>query len=297
MEYMKVPRPPAAGVHKLWPQVLQNPVKVVVVGCGGTGSVMAGWLPFLHKTLLALGHPRGLRVTLMDGDVVSETNCVRQAFSIADVGRNKAGVIVERTNLYFGTRWEATERFVSEGDALHADFVIGCVDTRLARKVLAQACERGDVRYWLDCGNNDYDGQFVLGEPNGRRWSDRRGQPWTAVEQRAELGRNRLPTVAEIYPSTVDATIPEDAPACSAVEALTRQGAFVNQVIASHACVLLGRLFRFGEISHHGEVVNLATGRAFPLPVPATAAPPAVPPAAPRRPARVRAARAAGATP
>jgi tRNA A37 threonylcarbamoyladenosine dehydratase len=53
--------------------------RVVVVGCGGTGSAVIGGLPFLHQALLAAGYP-GLHVTVADGDKVTATNCVRQPF-------------------------------------------------------------------------------------------------------------------------------------------------------------------------------------------------------------------------
>lgn len=227
-----------------------HPVKVQVVGCGGTGSVVAGWLPYLHQSLLAWGHRGGLNVELIDGDEVTETNCVRQGFSRADVGRNKAEVLVERINYFFGLRWTAKPAHVRDGWFLNAALVIGCVDTRRARAAIGAACG-ASVRYWLDCGNNDWDGQFVLGQP----------------QQGKEPAPGRLPTVVELFPDTVDASKDDDTPACSAVEALARQGPFVNQTIASHAMAMLARLFRSGRISHHGEMINLATGIASPLPV------------------------------
>jgi hypothetical protein len=61
-------------------------------------------LPFLHQAMRAWGHAYGLEVTLMDGDTVSETNCVRQPFSWSDVGQNKATVLI---NLFWGTKWNA----------------------------------------------------------------------------------------------------------------------------------------------------------------------------------------------
>jgi len=67
--------------HSIHPELLRRRVRVLVVGCGGTGSAVVGGLPFLHQALIAWGHPEGLQVTVMDGDVVSPTNCVRQPFS------------------------------------------------------------------------------------------------------------------------------------------------------------------------------------------------------------------------
>src|SRR6185437_16711483 len=59
---------------------------VTVVGCGGTGAQVALALPYLHQALLADGHPYGLRVFLVDGDTITETNCVRQPFARSEIG-------------------------------------------------------------------------------------------------------------------------------------------------------------------------------------------------------------------
>jgi len=53
----------------------------------------------------------------------------------------------------------------------------------------------------------------------------------------------------------------------SAIEALERQEPFVNTVLAQHALALLARLFRYGQISHHGGFVDIATSRSVPLAV------------------------------
>ena len=50
----------------------------------------------------------------------------------------------------------------------------------------------------------------------------------------------------------------EDAPSCSALEALERQEPFVNQTLASFALGLLARLFRHRELEVHGAFVNVA---------------------------------------
>ena len=60
--------------HVLPPDLLRNePVRVLIVGAGETVSAAATGLPYLHQAMQAWGHPRGLEVTLMDADTVSET--------------------------------------------------------------------------------------------------------------------------------------------------------------------------------------------------------------------------------
>jgi tRNA A37 threonylcarbamoyladenosine dehydratase len=50
-------------------------------------------LPYLHQSLLVHGHPSGLHVTIVDGDTISPTNCVRQPFARSEIGLSKAIVL------------------------------------------------------------------------------------------------------------------------------------------------------------------------------------------------------------
>ena len=84
-----------------------------MVGCGGNGSAVAAGLPYLHQAMLVAGHPGGLRVTLMDGDIISPANCVRQPFSSAEIGLAKAVVMVSRLNLFWGLTWTSIPEFLS----------------------------------------------------------------------------------------------------------------------------------------------------------------------------------------
>jgi PRTRC genetic system ThiF family protein len=235
-------------------------IRVLVIGAGGTGSAIVLGLPYLDQAMRAWGHSYGLEVTLMDGDVVSETNCVRQPFSVSDIGQNKAIVLVNRMNLFWGTRWSAIpHHFHPRSFDRHQDrcpdLVIGCVDTRAARKAIAESFRGGlgQVHYWLDLGNNAASGQYVLSQPlNGRN----------------RRKRQRLRTVSELYPEVIDVHGGEDPlPSCSAVEALDRQEPFINQTLASSALAMLAQLLRYGRLSHHGAFFNAKTGQMSALPV------------------------------
>ena len=243
-------------IHRIHPELLERQARVLVVGCGGTGSAVVSGLPYVHQSLVAHGHPGGLHVTVIDGDTISPTNCVRQPFAKPEIGLNKAIVLVNRINLFWGLKWEAVPAhlrsgtFVSRsysGDDLRAHIVIGCVDTRMARATIRDAVGKwSTVSYWLDLGNNADSGQFILGEPLNER------------NRRATL---RLRSAGELYPEIVDPTLDDDGqPSCSAAEALERQEPFVNSTLAQHALALLARLFRYGEISFHGGFINLASG-------------------------------------
>jgi len=235
-------------------------VRVLVVGAGGTGSAITMGLPYLDQALRVWGRFAGLDVVLMDADTVSETNCIRQPFSVSDIGQNKATVLINRINLFWGTHWRAEprnfdERTFDRVQGTSIDFLIGCVDSRAARNVIARALEKANnyTAYWLDLGNNSSSGQFVL------------GQPWNARNRRSA---QRLRTVNELYPEIIDADAGEDPlPSCSAIEALERQEPFINQALAMSALAMLARLLRYGRIAHHGGFLNAATGKMMALPV------------------------------
>lgn len=231
----------------------EQPLRVLVVGAGGNGSAVLLGLPYLHQAMKVWGYAGGLHVMLADGDLVSETNCVRQPFAAADVGLNKAVVLINRVNLFWGLRWQAYPgRFHKDSlrtNSASPHLIIGCVDTRAARRAILSAVTRANEStiYWLDLGNNASGGQYVL------------GQPLNAANRRSAT---RLRTVAELYPEITDAEAGEDPlPSCSAAEALERQEPFVNHVLATSALAMLARLFRYRVLTHHGAFYNASTGR------------------------------------
>jgi len=250
--------------HNLHPQLLERPIRILVVGCGGNGSSMASGLPYLHQALLAFGHPGGLAVTLIDPDTVSETNCVRQPFCRTEIGFPKAIVLAHRVNLFWGLNWQgvhATMQRLKKGSDV--DFVIGCVDTRKARRAIDKWVLNSRVLYWLDLGNNSSSGQFVL------------GQPKNSVNRKK---KDRLATVAELYPEILNRHKKDDAqPSCSAAEALTRQEPFINQNLAYQALAMLTQLLRHCSLSYQGAFCNLATGQVVPIPIRADVKTPAPP--------------------
>src|ERR1700721_622404 len=99
--------------HTIPSLLLEKTVRITVVGCGGTGSAVASGLPYLHQAMLALGHPGGLDVTLVDGDRISRINCVRQPFSESEIGLYKATVLATRINLFWGLGWRGGAGFLN----------------------------------------------------------------------------------------------------------------------------------------------------------------------------------------
>jgi len=247
--------------HSISAELLRHhALRILVVGAGGTGSAVVMGLPYLDQAMRVWGHRYGLEVALMDADSVSETNCVRQPFSVSDIGLNKATVLVNRINLFWGMNWTAiasgfhAKSFDRNQDRC-PDLVIGCVDTRAARRAIQDSFSHGLSRahYWLDLGNNASSGQYVLGQP---------------LNARNRRKAARLRTVSELYPEILDERVGEDPlPSCSAVEALDRQEPFINQTLAASALAMLAQLFRYGKLTHHGAFFNAKTGQMSALPV------------------------------
>ncbi|MGC1372855.1 MAG: PRTRC system ThiF family protein, partial [Candidatus Sulfotelmatobacter sp.] len=160
--------PKPVTVHRVKHWMVRDRVTIVVVGCGGTGAALVSGLPYLHHALLAAGHPSGIRVCVIDGDRITETNCVRQPFTLSEVGLYKAQALVNRLNIFWGLDWSAIPTDVRCGrDVPDCDFLISCVDTRAARATLAKVTrlKTRKFHYWLDTGNNADSGQFIMGEP------------------------------------------------------------------------------------------------------------------------------------
>lgn len=245
--------------HKLPANLLTKPVRILLVGAGGTGSQMMMKLVNLHKAMVALGHPHGLRVMVVDPDVVSHANIGRQNFYPGDVGSFKADVLVTRANMALeNTVWESNIGKLDTRSSLSEyDIVIGAVDNRSARLGILRGLEGtgSGVRYWLDMGNRKADGQVILGQ----------------VSTRSRVGEDklRLPHVGELYPEMIDPVQEDldDTPSCSLAEALAKQSLFINPTIADFAGNILWQLFTKGEIENHGVFVNLERMMVMPLKV------------------------------
>lgn len=243
-------------IHSIDSSLLVRAVKVVLVGAGGTGSHFLRRLANMHLALIELGHPAGLDVKVIDPDTVTKANVGRQNFWPSDVGQSKSAILVNRCNMMMQTDWAAQQAYVAEDTRFgDVDIVIGCVDNRKGRAAILTAMRKSIYRtaYWMDVGNRAHDGQVILGQ---------------VVPGKTKL-ENRLPHVADLYPEIIDASLDDtdDTPSCSLAEALQKQSLFINDTMANAACNLLWELLRYGEIKHHGQFVNIKTGRVTPLPI------------------------------
>ena len=243
----------------------ERPVRIVLIGCGGTGSEMLDELYRLNFTLRALGSP-GLVVNAFDGDDVSVWNLGRQRFFPADVGMNKAKVLVERYVPYGATGWRYADRhFDLDQDVRFlegADLLITAVDSAAFRYRLGEFAQRKLVvqgqkvkrsrkietsALWLDMGNGNSDGQVILGHL---------GQ-----------GVQRIPNVFDFYGNHLKSLrgVADSQPSCSHEDAIASQEFGVNRQAARHGASLLWQLCRHGQLGHQGMFFDISTGESHPL--------------------------------
>lgn len=245
------------SVHFTHKYLMHPPHKVTVdlVGIGGTGSQVLTNLARINEALVSLGHP-GLHVRAWDPDTVSPSNMGRQLFSPADLGQNKATVLITRINRFFGYEWEALPTKYDSWK--QSNILITCVDTAAARLSINKGItdkkkgfrEPTDLLYyWLDIGNLQKTGQAVIGTVR-----ERIGQPRTEKNTRMVL-----PTVVKKFPQLKKIKEGNQGPSCSLAEALEKQDLFINSSLAQFGCNLIWKLIREGSIRYHGCYVNLET--------------------------------------
>ncbi|MEY2161331.1 PRTRC system ThiF family protein [Rhodanobacter sp. FW106-PBR-LB-2-11] len=220
--------------------IADRPIRVTVVGAGGTGSLFLSELGRLDAALRVQGH-HGMDVTVFDPDTFSPANFGRQMTTQGDAGFNKAIMVVGRVNNFFGLDWRAVpEALDPVRRGIGADLIVGCVDSGKFRYQLGQSCRgvRTDA-LWCDFGNGSDRGQIVLGHLG----TPSRGQ--------------RLPNVYDLYGQELLAGDDDDLPSCSLAEALTRQKWAINQNMATAGATLLSTLLFDGGLDAHGALVRL----------------------------------------
>ena len=163
----------------------QRPVKVIMLGAGGTGAHIA---PHLYRLLYALDRP--VKFIICDGDKVEPKNLVRQNFTQADLGENKSKVIAERYSDAFGLETSYIPTFIEDAERLEElirpetyrcsvehpktgrsewkvmselVILIGAVDNNRSRKLCHDVFQKARELVYIDSGNGEYTGQIVCG--------------------------------------------------------------------------------------------------------------------------------------
>lgn len=143
-----------------------------VVGAGGTGTY------FLKEFSRFLCNNVDTKKSIVsmhiyDGDVVEEKNLSRQAFTDADIGRNKAAVMAEVLNDAFDLSYIAHDIYVLDRQQVTKNFqkkqysepvvplIVSCVDNHACRILLEQIFETEDSCVLFDSGNEFSSGEVV----------------------------------------------------------------------------------------------------------------------------------------
>ncbi|MCL2047389.1 MAG: ThiF family adenylyltransferase [Defluviitaleaceae bacterium] len=165
---------------------LNKPVKIIMLGAGGTGGHIA---PHLYRLLHTL--ERCAEVVICDGDIVEKKNLVRQNFIADDLGKNKAQVLAERYASAFGLEISYIPEFIEAEERLSTlvkpdtfpagefayqrqeglSVLIGCVDNNRSRQLCHQVFQTAKNLIYIDSGNGEHTGQVVCGiRRNGRTY-------------------------------------------------------------------------------------------------------------------------------
>lgn len=235
-------------ILKRYLQYPATPITVNVIGAGGTGSMILTHLARINSTLHAIDE-RMLMVKVYDPDKVTEANMGRQMFSMADLGRNKAEVLIDRINRFYGLNWDAVPH-EANGSATRCNVLITCTDTKASRRSLFhhykndKGCDLQSEHnyFWIDCGNDQHSGNVIVGSKE-YQW----------------------PTVVE-HPSWTDVE-DKQTPSCSIAEAIGKQDLFINSWIASVAGTWLWQFLHKKQINWRGAFLNIDTMNLRKIPV------------------------------
>ena len=158
---------------------LNAPVKIVMLGAGGTGAYVA---PHIYRLLYDLD--RSNRFIICDGDLVEMKNLRRQNFAPADLGLNKAQVLAERYASIWGMEASYVSSYIEDEGSLtrlvspeyrgtnpdgtglmtrEQVLLLGCVDNNRTRQLCHEVFRKAADLIYIDSGNDRNSGQIVCG--------------------------------------------------------------------------------------------------------------------------------------
>ena len=140
--------------------------KITIIGLGGTGSLLAEQIAKLNYAMLNSNHC-GIRLTLIDFDVVEQKNIGRQNFFPNEIGLYKVEALTKRLSRNYLMR-TIDFNVIRFEDLLiptysNEDLIISCVDNFETRN---EIFENVKYPYLLDIGNEKDFGQIILSKRN-----------------------------------------------------------------------------------------------------------------------------------
>lgn len=226
---------------------------ISLVGCGGTGSVVAIGLAKICLALKAQGKAIPT-IRLYDGDILSEANIGRvSGMYETDIGRRKSDILVEKINRSFGLSFMSRGMFPEKIDA-KANITISAVDTLKSRKDIIKflyskhkGYEHTFKRafYLLDVGNTSNSLQMIVSTVEESK------QPKSKYKT-----VSKLPTLFDIHK---DIKEDKQEPSCSLRQSIDRQGMFTNQFAATFVLETLWKMLNEYYIEYSGLYFNQET--------------------------------------
>jgi Dinucleotide-utilizing enzymes involved in molybdopterin and thiamine biosynthesis family 2 len=218
------------------------PVKIVMLGAGGTGGHIA---VNLYRILHAA--KQKVRFILVDGDLVEEKNLVRQHFSPADLGQNKALALAERYAEVYGLMAEYIPEFIESDVTLYKllessvkkkrtpeelVILIGAVDNNKSHQMCDRVFYQCQNLVYIDSGNGEHNGQMVCG-----------------VRQK---GKTVLEPVAALYPDILAEgdSFPTEV-SCAEASVSAPQSIMANVMAATAVNAIIYNLVLQGELKIH----------------------------------------------
>ncbi|MBS1789669.1 MAG: ThiF family adenylyltransferase [Acidobacteria bacterium] len=242
--------------------VAHQEVRLVMVGCGGTGSWLAPSVARIARVLNESGIETSALFT--DPDLIESKNIPRQNFCDAELRFPKAQTLAARYGLAWGIEIGAiTDHFKAEMIGSRWNrlmVVIGCVDNAAARQELAKTLAANSVDspphvWWLDCGNQRESGQVLIGSTNDPR-ALRYAFPLDGFCQHLPSPALQCPDLLKPQPEELS----HHNLSCAELALANAQGLIVNQRVAAEAADYLARLLIHQNLRRFATWFDLASG-------------------------------------
>lgn len=237
--------------YKLPSSWLGRPLRVAVLGCGGTGYYIGTNLFMLERVLNTLYREASFQsIDLFDAKTIKAPNLSRTGYLPAEVGFYKSDILAHRLNAALGYsifKSIPTNACASTLLGGHYDLIITATDSLQSRMMVANMASKvraTQVTLWLDTGVEKATASTVLGE--------------------LSTDPKRLPVATDLFPRLPEGEQHQEA-SCDMQTSLARQAFGINQQIAGQAVNLLSQLLLDGEIEYHGSMLDLKSGLNSPI--------------------------------
>lgn len=244
-----------------WPwREYSNPA-FIVVGCGGTGSLVA-------EGLCRLLHGQNARLYLIDYDRVEQSNLQRQNFYIEDLGHFKSEVLAKRLSRMYGrmvgysvhpfSSSTLSELYRDGLSYIEPSIIIGCVDNPEARRAIHDDLAKSQrPRLWIDAGNGEYSGQVLVGDTS------------TSLVMEGVFRGNaclRLPAPTLQEPGLLMSVAETQEPNCAVAVEQGDQSPVINSMMAGLVLDLVNRAL-LQRLTWMGVYIDLEVGHLRPVPI------------------------------